>query len=181
MSNYVWSKIICSQEVFDKIVMDSPTNPSHSIISFHKILDVDYDDREARNVLVVKNADDTYELKYCQRWFYPITCITRLIETFHDVIWYLVEENHIYVSKFYWDNGVKEDIMDIEYQYYDWLDENPIFGDALISQMMTYGISSKHFKKNGLIGKVMIILQDILTLLLTMLTIHLRVDLSFLY
>ena len=38
MLNYVWSKIICSQEVFDKIVMDSPTNPSHSIISFHKIL-----------------------------------------------------------------------------------------------------------------------------------------------
>ena len=131
MSNYVWSKIICSQEVFDKIVMDSPTNPSHSIISFHKILGVDYDDREARNVLVVKNADDTYELKYCHRWFYPITCITRLIETFHDVVWYLVEENHIYVSKFYWDNGVKEDVMDIEYQYYDWLDENPIFGDDL--------------------------------------------------
>ncbi len=51
----------------------------------------------------------------------------------------------------------------------------------LISQMTTSGISSKHFKKNGLIGKVMIILQDILTLLLTMLTIHLRVDLSFLY
>ena len=131
MSNYVWSKIICNQEVFDKIVMDSPTNPSHSIISFHKILGVDYDDREARNVLVAKIADDTYELKYCQRWCYPITCITRLIENFHDVIWYLVEENHIYVSKFYWDNGVKEDIMDIEYQYYDWLDENPIFGDAL--------------------------------------------------
>ena len=76
MSNYVWSKIICKQEVFDKIVMDNPRYPSHSIISFHNILGVDYDDREARNVLVVKNADDTYELKYCQRWFYPITCIT---------------------------------------------------------------------------------------------------------
>lgn len=131
MSNYVWSKIICSQEVFDKIVMYSPTNPSHSIISFYKILGIDYDDYEARNILVVKKADDTYELKYCQRWRYPITCITRLIEIFHDVVWYLVEENHIYVSKFYWDNGVKEDVMDIEYQYYDWLDENPIFGDAL--------------------------------------------------
>ena len=62
---------------------------------------------------------------------HEIFSITRLIETFHDVIWYLVEENHIYISKFYWDNGVKEDIMDIEYQYYDWLNENPIFDDSL--------------------------------------------------
>ena len=131
MSNYVWSRIVCSQDVVDKIIMNDPNNLSHSIVSFHKVLGVDYDDHEARNVFVKKIAVDSYEIKYCQRWRYPITSINRLIESYHDVVWYLVEENHIYVSKFYWDNGVKEDVMDIEYEYYDWLDENPIFGDSL--------------------------------------------------
>ncbi|MBQ8959848.1 MAG: hypothetical protein IJ071_01330 [Ruminococcus sp.] len=131
MSNYVWSKIICGLDTLDKIVIGDPTNLSHSIISFHKLFDIPYDDREARGVLVKKLADNSYELKYCQRWRYPITSIIRLIEIYHDVVWYLVEENHIYVSKFYWNNGVKEDVMDIEYQYYDWLDENPIFDGSL--------------------------------------------------
>lgn len=131
MSNYVWSRIICGLDTLDEIIIGDPTNLSHSIVSFHKLFDVQYDDSEARSVLVKKLADNSYELKYCQRWSYPITAIIRLIEKHHDVVWYLVEENHIYVSKFYWNNGVKEDVMDIEYQYYDWLDENPIFDESL--------------------------------------------------
>ena len=32
----------------------------------------------------------------------------KAIEIAHDTEWYAVEENYIYVSHFYWDDGVKE-------------------------------------------------------------------------
>lgn len=131
MSNYVWSKILCSLKALDEIIIGDPANLTHSYISFDRLFGIPYDDIHMRNVLVSKISDNLYELKYCQRWYYPITAIITLIETYHDVVWYLVEENHIYISKFYWNNGIKEDVMNIEDEYNDWLDENPIFGDSL--------------------------------------------------
>ena len=128
MSNYVWSRIICGVDTLEDIIIGDPTNILHSYISFKRL---QIDDDDTRNVLVNKLTDNSYELKYCQRWFYPITAIIRLIEKHHDVIWYLVEENHLYVSKFYWDNSVKEDIMDIEQDYYVWLDKYPTFDELL--------------------------------------------------
>ena len=51
MSNYVWSRIICGLDTLDEIIIGDPTNLSHSIVSFHKLFDVQYDDSEARSVL----------------------------------------------------------------------------------------------------------------------------------
>ena len=45
--------------------------------------------------------------------------------------WYAVEENNIYVSKFYWDDGVKESVAVIHDPYYDWLGDNMSYGDEL--------------------------------------------------
>ena len=72
-----------------------------------------------------------YEIKFCTRWEYPIRAIIRALNLDHGVEWFAVEENHIYVSKFYWSNGVKEDILFIEDDFYHWLDENIEFDDSL--------------------------------------------------
>lgn len=50
-------------------------------------------------------------------WKYPIEAIKRVIELANNTEWYAVEENYIYVSRFYWCNGVRESIIKIEEDY----------------------------------------------------------------
>lgn len=75
--------------------------------------------------------DGLCEIKFCTRWQYPIRAIIRTLELSHDTVWFAVEENHIYVSKFYWNNGVKEDVLFIENEFDQWLDDNMDFDDSL--------------------------------------------------
>ena len=91
-----------------------------------------------------------YELMFCTRWKYPIKAITKSIELSHDTVWMAFEENNIYVSRFYWDNGVKQDVL----------------------QIMVSGISFLIQQKNGGTGKVQMVLQDISILMQWMLIIH---------
>lgn len=47
------------------------------------------------------------------------------------MVWFAVEENHIYVSKFYWSDGVKEDIFLLEDEFDQRLERNMEFDDSL--------------------------------------------------
>jgi len=70
-------------------------------------------------------------MKFCTRWEYPIRAIIRALEVSKDTIWFAVEENHIYVSKFYWHKGMREDVFLLENEFDQWLEENMDFEDSL--------------------------------------------------
>ena len=59
-----------------------------------------------------------FELMFCTKWEYLIKAIVKAIELLHYTVWYAVEENCIYVSKYYWDNGVKEDVLVLGDEYW---------------------------------------------------------------
>ncbi len=60
------------------------------------------------------------------RWRYPICAIIKAIELDHSIIWYVVETNLVYMSKFEWeDNKVIEKTLNIEDDDFDaWYDKN---------------------------------------------------------
>lgn len=139
MSNYVWNKVVCPKNILDKYFIDpDPFGDGipleHPYISFNKLFDVkslnEYSDKIGVHISYGysfswdEQEDGLYEIKFCTRWQYPIKAIIRTVELSHDTVWYAVEENHIYVSKFYWDSGVKEDVLFIEDDFDKWLDKN---------------------------------------------------------
>ena len=147
MANYVWSKVICSKNVLNEYFIDRfPFGKEKALddpyISFNKLFEIPSLEEYRKKVGVyiyygfsfswVERDDGLYEIKFSTRWEYPIQAILRTLELSHEVEWYVVEENHIYVSKFYWSNGVKESITLIEDDaYYKWLQENEEFEESL--------------------------------------------------
>ena len=146
MSNYVWNKVVCSKETLEKYFIDydpfgdgSPREEPY--ISFNQLFSVrslnEHSEKYGVHISYgysfswMQQGDGTYEIKFCTRWEYPIRAILRAIELAHDTVWYAVEENHIYVSRFYWDNGVKEDILRIEEAFDDWEEDKENFIDSL--------------------------------------------------
>lgn len=113
----------------------------HPYISFNKLVGVnslnEYDDLYGEHIYYgwgftwEEREDGLVEIKFLTRWEYPICAITKAIEIAHDTEWYAVEENYIYVSHFYWDDGVKEDVLYIEDEYSDWRHKYPEFSDVI--------------------------------------------------
>lgn len=146
MANYVWHKVVCRKEVLEQYFIDS--NPFGDVvqieppyISFNRLFGV-----KSINEYVEKYRIGIYygygfsweeqlngmcEVKFCTRWEYPIRAIIRLLEVADDALWFASEENHIYVSKFYWDERVKEDILFITDGYDRWIDKNMEFECSL--------------------------------------------------
>ncbi|MDO4773219.1 MAG: hypothetical protein Q4A72_06650 [Bacillota bacterium] len=147
MANYVYHKVICSKETLEQYFIDEdPSGESvvleQPYLSFHKLFGVkgfgEYEEKVACTRIdyafgfgYYEREDGLYEMKFRSRWFYPIKAIMKALELSHDLVWYAVEENHIYISKFYWDGGVKEDVLYIEYEYDSWSGENPDFFEGL--------------------------------------------------
>ena len=146
MSNYVWHKVVCRKTILDRYFID--TDPQgdgipreRPSISFNQLFGAksldEYSDKYGVHISYGYNYswnlldDGLCEIKFCTRWEYPIRAITRTLELSHDAVWFAVEENRIYVSKFYWEDGVKEDVFYIEEGFYEWLDHNMEFDDSL--------------------------------------------------
>lgn len=146
MSNYVWNKVYCDKETLEKYFIDySPMGSDEKInepyITFNRMFDVCSLNEYTENIgtgiyygygfsykLVSENR---YEIMFCTKWKYPIEAIKQVITLSRNTEWYAVEENCIYVSRFYWNDGVKEKIIHIEDDYNKWLDANIDFGDSL--------------------------------------------------
>lgn len=138
MANYVANKVICTKSFFYKYLLDPCSLgeddyeycKKHKYISFNKLVNVNdineyyqkygtyidygyfYTLKEIENNLV--------EVKFKTRWYYPISAILKAIELEHDIIWYCVEENCIYISKFLWkNNNVLEEVLDINADEFD--------------------------------------------------------------
>lgn len=146
MSNYVWNKILCDKATLDSYLIDyDPFGDGNLLvapyITFNRMFGVESLDKYLKDIgtnisygegFSYKRQDDNkYEVMFCTKWKYPIEAIKKLLMLSHNVEWYAVEENCIYVSKFYWENGVREDVMVIEEGYHEWANMHMDFCDSL--------------------------------------------------
>ena len=150
MSNYVWNKVVCSGQTLEKYFLDSDPfgdgkKIEHPYITFNKLFDVKSLDEYEKNIgrtisyswgtSYKKTENGNYEIKFAIRWDYPIKAIVRAIELDNKLAWYSVEENHLYVSKFYWsDEKIKEDVLYIEDEYHEWSMNNNEFEDMILER-----------------------------------------------
>ena len=150
MSNYVSNKVICTKPFFDKYFLDPYSLgeksydycKEHKYISFNKLFGLkdisDYMENYGRTIdygywYCIKEIDKEHiELMFQTRWDYPIYAIKKAIELDHSIIWYAVEENIIYISKFMWDNNkVIEKVLDLgTNDFGDWYDKNIYNGNT---------------------------------------------------
>ncbi len=134
MANFVSNRVICKRSFYEKYFYD--TNPfgmeksneyvkEKSYITFNKLYKVkslnEYMEKYGEYIYYgygynVKQLDnDLVEIKFQTKWSYPICAIVKAIELNHSIIWYAIEENIIYYSKFSWkDNKVIEETLYIE-------------------------------------------------------------------
>ena len=147
MSNYVWHRVICRKDMVERYFID--TDPfgdgrplERPYLSFNRLFGVkdlgEYSEKYGVHISYGYSfsweelPDGLCEVKFVTRWEYPIRAIVRLLELSHDSVWFAVEENHIYISKFYWSNGVKEDVMYIAEEYDEWLGEHEDLFESLV-------------------------------------------------
>ena len=148
MANYVYNMIICPIEAFYRYFFDNDPfgdGKQTIFISFNKIFDVqsvgEYIDKIGTPISYGNGVSFTWQsenrcvLKFQTRNYYPIEAIIKAIELSHDIEWFAVEENQIYVSKFYWGSDhVKEYVLHIEKEYDTWITNYADFDDALFEE-----------------------------------------------
>jgi len=158
MANYVSNKVICTKKFFDKYFIDPYSLgkksyeycKEHKYISFNNLFGVknvnEYYDKYGEYIYygcfynVKEISDELVEINFKTKHYYPISAIKKAIELEHDIIWYCVEENLIYISKFLWDkNGVVEKVLNIENEEFnDWYDNCNIKYDSSADDIVWY-------------------------------------------
>ena len=148
MANYVWQKVICRKEVLDRYFIDpDPLGDGIQLekpyITFNKLFGVkslnEYSEKYGAEIYYgfgfswEIQSDGLCVIKFCSRWDYPIKAIIQAITLEKDTVWYAVEENCIYVSKFYWSEaeGVQEDVLFLEADFENWSEANEDFDVSL--------------------------------------------------
>lgn len=142
MANYVSNKVICSKNFFDKYFLDPYSLGEESYeyckenkyISFNKLFNVkdvnEYYEKYGEYVYyscfyeIREISDELVEVKFKTKHYYPISAIKKAIEIDHNLVWYCVEENIIFISKFSWHlNCIIEETLNLEdAEFYDWYD-----------------------------------------------------------
>lgn len=158
MANYVSNKVICSKSFFDKYFLDPYSLGEESYeyckenkyISFNKLFNVkdvnEYHEKYGEYIYygsfykIKKISDELVEIKFKTKHYYPISAIKKAIEIGHNIVWYCVEENNIYISKFSWrQNGIIEETLNIENnEFYDWYDKCDIKLDSTVDNTVWY-------------------------------------------
>lgn len=137
MANYVYNKIICSKDTLDCYFIDynsfefeEPLKDPY--IGFRKIYEtIEADELKSREKEDIyygygfsyKCINDAWEIKFATRWCYPIVAIIQAISLNHNLVWYAMEENTIFISRFSWNNGIKEEVTFLDDKFYEWLDD----------------------------------------------------------
>lgn len=130
MANIVYNKVVCTREILDKYFLDDEpfekgVKLNEPYIAFNKLFNTKLNDKysELYGESIYYGDGFEYnelgngkiEILFNTRGRYPIKAIEKALELCkNDIIWYAVEENLIYVSKFYWDNEIKEDTLFLE-------------------------------------------------------------------
>ena len=148
MANYVLNKVVCTERILndyfiDYYLIENDERLNEPYISFNKILGVTsinkYHEKYGESIYYgfgfsyEKNNEGLIEIKFLTRWLYPICAIVKAVEMFKDeLIWYACEENRIYLSKFFWNNGVYEKTLYLENTDYDeWAHANEDFSESI--------------------------------------------------
>ncbi len=146
MSNYVNNMIICPKEFFCQYILDNEAFENNQVpnISFNKLFNVkslqEYYDKIGTAIYYgwgfsyISRSDGKCVVKFQTRSFYPIEAIMQAIKISHLVEWYAVEENFIYVSKFYWEHEIKEDILYLGDDYDDWIQRQIDYDDSIFEE-----------------------------------------------
>ncbi|AND79108.1 hypothetical protein [Streptococcus pantholopis] len=135
MANYVYQKIICSKKFLDSYLIDYyPISQNDRIvppyISFNRLVGVsdlsEYREKFGEHIYYGDSftysecENGLFEVKFTTKRDYPIAAIRRAIEVEHSVEWFAVEDNCIYVSHFYWSDGIKESIHTLGSAFGSW-------------------------------------------------------------
>lgn len=147
MSNNVNNMIICPKIEFFRLFYDcEPYSTTEHVpnISFNKLFGVGSVDEYYNTIGIpisygwgfsyISRHDNKCVIKFQTKSFYPIEAIIKAIKLSHDIEWFVVEENCSYVSKFYWDEKVREAVLYIEKAYSDWYERHLDFEDALFDE-----------------------------------------------
>ncbi|HPX32165.1 MAG TPA: hypothetical protein PLT36_01495 [Erysipelotrichaceae bacterium] len=141
MSNYVYNRVVGPKEVLEKYFIefyqeDDDKKTRKYYISFFKLFGVSSYEEYSEKVggrsycyttslpKITREDKSLYEIRFQTKWEYPIRAILKAIELSNDIIWFAAEEGCIYISKFYWQSEVKEDVLFIEDEYYSWMERN---------------------------------------------------------
>lgn len=145
MANYVYNKVVCAKDVFDKYFLDDdPFGDKEEIfkknpyITFNKLfntkLDENYSEYYGEYIYYGDGfeyndlKDGNVQILFNTKWRYPIKAIQKSLELCKEkIIWYVVEENLLYISKFYWKDEMLEEILHLE----DRLDFEEFFRNSL--------------------------------------------------
>lgn len=144
MANYVYNRVICSQDTFCRYFWDE--RPFGEIqdkpyITFNQLVGVEslseYHENHGSHIyygysFIHRRIEDSkIELLFATRWYHPIEAIKKAVELDHDLIWYTAEENVVHVSKFYWDSKVREGIYVPGKTWDDWYEKNVMYSDDI--------------------------------------------------
>ena len=141
MANYVYNRVLCTQEFLTKYFIDEnpfddskapileaknravALEPACYYISFNKLLNCKTTDEYQDKYGTIIDYDsgfgyrlidnDMCEVLFDTRWYYPINAIIKACEFGKEnLTWFAMEENAIYFSKFKWSNNqVEEDTL----------------------------------------------------------------------
>lgn len=146
MANYVYQQVICSKDFFETYFLDYYPIDEKRIgppyISFNKLMGVKNIGKygELFGEYIYYGYGFTYQMRldglmvvtFATKWSYPIAAIKAAIHMDHNLEWYAVEENCIYVSRFYWNHGVKEAICLLGDDFGRWAEARYEFEEALV-------------------------------------------------
>ncbi len=124
MSSYVYNKVKCSKEFFEKYFNDpnpfgeevlSDLARNNRYISFRKIHScnsIEECQKKTGNYIsywawygIEDIGNGAIEVKFLTRTFYPIKTILKAIELDHSLEWCCAHEEEYYISKFCWSDG----------------------------------------------------------------------------
>ncbi|HEM3636316.1 TPA: hypothetical protein U1C44_001812 [Streptococcus suis] len=145
MANYVYQQVVCSQEFFETYFLyyypidENRIEPPY--ISFNKLVNAKdigvYRERFGEYIYYgysftyKRRSDGLMVLTFATQRAYSIAVIRAAIQLDHSLEWYAIEENCIYVSRFYWNNGVKEAICLLGDDFGKWAWDRYEFEESL--------------------------------------------------
>lgn len=137
MANYVWHRVICTEEILNQYFLDPvpfvdgiQQNPPY--ITFRKLFGYKSAKEywHSDHILVYNGFGFSWQLieknrvevKFCTKWQYPIHAILKAFELCREELqWFACEENHVYVSRFTWsEQSVKEHFILLPDSYWGW-------------------------------------------------------------
>ncbi|MCK1238887.1 hypothetical protein MX111_05495 [Streptococcus uberis] len=146
MANYVYQQVICTEDFLKNYLLDYyPLGKTEKMefpyITFNKLVGVKSLNEYAQNsgayiyygygFSYKKRSDGRIIVKFATRWKYPIRAIQRAVKLDRTVEWYAMEENGIYISKFYYHRGLMEDIALLTDDFDEWSDKMYDFEEKL--------------------------------------------------